>query len=377
MAGSDTENDKSSKTEQPTEKKLRDARKEGDVPSSREPGALMAFFALFLITVYALPRIAAQIAGILSGAFSAAGQVQVGTGRAGLADVGDLFDVFAIGLAGPLLPILGGLIAAAVFGVLIQGETVVALERIRPKPDKLNPLQGFKRLFSLDSFIEFLKSVAKVLIIGALAGWVTRDAVRDLWQGPGLDPETLPGYIAHFAGFLLAAACAFLLPVTIGDIIWKRFSWLKKQRMTLKEVRNELKEQEGDPHFKARRQQIQRKRARQRAAQAVPTASVILTNPTHFAVALRYRMGQDDAPVCVAKGSDLMARHIRELAREHDIPIVENKPLARALHATVEVDQAIPFEHWQAVAEIIGYLMDLRRNIRRKPPAGSELRLEE
>ncbi|MDA3889768.1 MAG: flagellar type III secretion system protein FlhB [Allgaiera sp.] len=366
--------DKNSKTEQPTEKKLRDARKQGDVPSSREPGALMAFFALLLIVVLALPQIAAPLAGALSGAFTAAGQVQVGTGNAGLTDVGHILRDLGLSLARPVLPILGGIVLAALFGVLIQGETVVALERIRPKPDKISPIGGFKRIFAPSAFIEFLKSVAKVLVIGALAVWFTLQAVRDIWQGPGLQPEALPGYIGHFAALLLAAACAFLLPVALADVIWKRLSWLKKQRMTLKELRDEHKEQEGDPQLKGKRQQIQRKRARQRAAQAVPTASVILTNPTHFAVALRYEMGRDTAPVCVAKGTDLMARHIRELAHAHDVPIVENKPLARLLHAKVEIDEAVPVEHWQAVAEIIGYVLDLRRNIRRKPPQGSELR---
>lgn len=373
----DDTDDKSSKTEQATEKKLREARKQGDVPSSREPGALMSFFALLLIVVLALPTIAGKISGALEGAFEAAGQIQVGTGTAGLVDVGTILKGLGLALVGPVAPILGAIVLAALFGVLIQGETVVAFERLRPKPDKLSPLEGLKRLFGVPALVEFFKSVAKVLVIGVLALWFTRDAVVDIWRGPGLPPEAVLGYIGHFAALLLAAACAFLLPVAIADIIWKRLSWLRKQRMTLKELRDEHKEMEGDPHIKVRRQQIQRKRARQRAAQAVPTASVILTNPTHFAVALRYEMGRDTAPVCVAKGADLMARHIRELARSHDIPIVENKPLARLLHAKVEVDETVPVEHWQAVAEIIGYVLDLRRNIRRKPPLGSDLRLDD
>ncbi|WP_102224506.1 EscU/YscU/HrcU family type III secretion system export apparatus switch protein [Acidimangrovimonas sediminis] len=369
--------DQGSKTEQPTEKKLREARKQGDVPSSRELGALMAFLALFAIVVFALPRLAGSLAETLGTAFSAAGQVEVGTGNSGLTDVGRILGHYGLSVGLPLLPVLGGMVFAALFGVLIQGETVVAVERIRPKPEKLSPLAGLKRIYSGQALIEFAKSVAKVLVIGALALWITRNAVRDLWQGPGLDPEALPAYMAHFAGLLLAATAAFLLPVAVADIVWKRLSWLKKQRMTLKELRDEHKEQEGDPQLKAKRQQIQRRRARQRAARAVPTASVILTNPTHFAVALRYEMGRDHAPVCVAKGADLMARHIRHLARDHDIPVIENKPLARLLHARVEIDQTVPVEHWQAVAEIIGYVMDLRRNIRRKPPAGSELRRDD
>ena len=268
------------------------------------------------------------------------------------------------------------MILGALFGVLIQGETVVAAERIRPQLSKISPLGGFKRLFSVNALIEFVKSMAKVLIIGLIAVWVARDAVVAIWRGLGFVPEALPGYIGHFASLLLIAATAFMLPVALGDIIWKRFSWLRKQQMSLKDLRDERKESEGDPQIKARRHQIRLQRARQRMAQAVPKASVVLTNPTHYAVALRYEQGVDTAPVCVAKGADLMARQIRDIAREHGVPIVENRSLARALHAKVEIDDIVPVEHWQAVAEIIGYVIDLRRNIRRKPPAGSALRTE-
>ncbi|TMV54330.1 flagellar biosynthesis protein FlhB, partial [Thioclava sp. BHET1] len=253
-------------------------------------------------------------------------------------------------------------------------ETVVAVERIKPKLSKLSPIGGFKRIFGPGNLVEFAKSMVKVLIIGGFAIWFARAAVVDIWQGTGFLPESLPQYIRHFAGLLLIATCAFLLPVALGDVIWKRISWMRKQRMSLKEIRDEHKEQEGDPKIKGRRLQMARARARKRMAQAVPKATVILTNPTHYAVALRYEQGVDHAPVCLAKGTDLMARRIREIAAEHNIPVVENRPLARALHAAVEIDETVPVEHWQAVAEIVGYVFDLRRNIRRKPPKGSELR---
>jgi len=272
---------------------------------------------------------------------------------------------------------LAVMIAAAVFGVLIQGETVVSLERIRPKLSKLSPGAGLKKIVSADNLVEFLKNVAKVLVVAAIALWVARGAVTGIWQSRGFLPEELPGYLRREVALVLIGATVFLVPVSIIDIVWKRVQWIKKQRMSIKEVRDEHKEAEGDPRVRLRRDEIRRRRARQRVAAAVPTASVVLTNPTHYAVALRYQPGADSAPVCVAKGADLMAAQIRRLAREHDIPMVENRPLARALHATVEVDDQIPVEHWQAVAEIIGYVMDLRRNIRRKPPAGSSLRVEE
>ncbi|MFC2970536.1 EscU/YscU/HrcU family type III secretion system export apparatus switch protein [Acidimangrovimonas pyrenivorans] len=371
------EEDKDGKTEEPTEKKLRDAREKGDVPASRETGNLMSIFMLFVLVVFMLPRIAGSIAGSLSGIYSNAGQFQIGSGRAGLTDIGGIILDMARDLAPPVLPIFGMMILGAIFGVLVQGETVVSTERIKPKLSNISPLSGFKRLFSWNSVVEFLKSMAKVLVIGALALWIARNAVTGLWRGPGFLPEELPRYIAHYASLVLIAASAFMLPIALGDIIWKRFSWLKKHRMSHKDLRDERKDMEGDPHIKAKRHQIRHARARQRLAQAVPGASVILTNPTHYAVALRYEQGVDTAPVCVAKGADLIAKRIRDLAREHEVPIVENKPLARALHAKIEVDDMVPVEHWQAVAEIIGYVIDLRRNIRRKPPAGSALRVED
>ena len=371
------EEDKSNKTEEPTERKLRKAREKGDVPSSRETANMMSVFSLFILTLFLLPQAAPQLAGVLGGVFESAGQIGVGEGRQGLADLGAVLRALGRPIALTLAPALAVMIAAAVFGVLIQGETVVSLERIRPKLSKLSPGAGLKKIVAADNLVEFLKNVAKVLVVAAIALWVARGAVTGIWQSRGFLPEELPGYLRREVALVLIGATVFLVPVSIIDIVWKRVQWIKKQRMSIKEVRDEHKEAEGDPRVRLRRDEIRRRRARQRVAAAVPTASVVLTNPTHYAVALRYQPGADSAPVCVAKGADLMAAQIRRLAREHDIPMVENRPLARALHATVEVDDQIPVEHWQAVAEIIGYVMDLRRNIRRKPPAGSSLRVEE
>ena len=264
------------------------------------------------------------------------------------------------------------MVLAAVFGVLIQGETVVALERIKPKPSKISPLSGLKRLFSVDSFVEFLKNVAKVLVIGAITALIARDVTAS-----GNRPTRCPSVPAlyprcHPAPDDRDDRISGL--VAVADILWKRAQWIKKQRMSMRELRDEHKDSEGDPHIKAKRGEIRRKRARQRISVAVPTATLVLTNPTHYAVALKYVPGVDQAPICVAKGTGLMAAQIRRIARDNDVAIVENRPLARTLHALVEVDSAIPVEHWRAVAEIIGYIMDLRRNIRRKPPTGSQLR---
>lgn len=375
MAEGDT-SDRESKTEAPTPQKLRKAREQGDVPISRETGTMMSVFALFAITVFLLPQIASRITIGLSGIFADAGQITIGDGHAGVVDTGKVLSALGTTLAWPLLPVFGTLLLAGLVGVLIQGETVVAAERIQPKFSKISPMGGLKRLFSPSGLVEFAKSIAKVTIVGLIALAVARRAVTGIWQGPGIPPEALAPYIARYVSYALLATTAFLLPLALADMLWTRFSWLRNQRMTFKEIRDEHKENEGDPMLKGRRRNIARRRARQRMAQAVPKATLILTNPTHFAVALRYEHAVDAAPVCVAKGADLTARRIREIARENDIPIIENKPLARVLYDKVEVDETVPIEHWQAVAEIVGYVLDLRRNIRRKPPAGSELRRE-
>lgn len=371
------EQDKDAKTEAPTEQKLRRAREQGDVPVSREAGTLMSVAALFAIAAFVLPHAALPITEALAGLLANAGQIEVGTGPAGLTDLGRLFTALATSLAVPVLSMLGALLLAGFVAVLIQGETVVSVERIRPQLSKLSPLGGFKRLVSAEGLVEFAKSIAKVIIVGLVALAVARSAVLGIWRGPGIPPEVLPGYLAHYAASALLSTTLVLLPLALGDIIWKRFSWLRRQRMSIAEMKEERREQEGDPKLKARRIQLARRRAKQRAAQAVPKATLVLTNPTHFAVALRYDPAVDSAPVCVAKGTDLIARRIREIAHENNVPVVENRPLARLLHARVEVDQVVPVEHWQAVAEIVGYVLDLRRNIRRKPPAGSALRLDD
>ncbi|MGK7757029.1 EscU/YscU/HrcU family type III secretion system export apparatus switch protein [Marinovum sp. B10] len=173
---------------------------------------------------------------------------------------------------------------------------------------------------------------------------------------------------------MLLYTLALVAVIAAADIMWKRFDHRRKQRMSMKEVRDEHKETEGDPLIRAKRMGLRRERARQRLASAVPRATVILTNPTHYAVALKYESGKDLAPVCLAKGTDLIAARIRSLATEAEIPIVENRPLARALHDVAEIDREIPVEHWEAVAAIIGYVMDLKSDKHRAPPAGSQLR---
>jgi len=368
------EEDKDNKNEEPTEQKLRKAREKGDVPSSQEAGNMTVVTSLLVIVIFVLPQVAPGFVQASKTFIELAGKSRVANGNGALNETGIAIVSIMKSLSIGVVPIFLTMLIAALLGIMFQGETVVAVERIVPKLSKISLFGGLKKMFSVDRLVDFLKNVTKVLVIAAIAYIVARDAIYDIWKTQGFVPETLLPYISGTASWLLISTAIFLVPIAIFDIIWKRLQWMKKQRMSVQEIKNEHKDSEGDPKIKAQRAEIRRKRARQRIATAVPTADVIITNPTHYAVALKYEMGIDAAPVCVAKGADLMAAQIRLLAKDSDIPIIENRPLARALHAGVEVDQQVPVEHWQVVAEIIGYVMDLRRNIHRKPPAGSILR---
>ncbi len=372
-----TQDDQSTKTEEPTEKKLRDARKKGDVPSSREPSNLMGVLSLLIIVAFFAPTLFPNLASVFQEVITGAAQTRIGVGHTGLSDLSKSVEHLSGGVVSLLTPVMAVMILGAVFGVLVQGETVIALERVKPKASKVSPLAGLKRLISAESLVEFSKNLLKLLIVAAIAVYIGREAVTGVWQSDDFLPEHIMSFGGDAAAMILVATTGLLVFTSGLDVIWKRQSWNKKQRMSHREVRDEHKDSEGDPHIKAKRASLRRQRSRQRIATAVPTATVVVTNPTHFAVALRYEMGRDVGPVCVAKGTDNMAAQIRKLARAADVPIIENRALARALHATVEVDDVVPVEHWQAAAEIIGYVLGLRRGLKQQPPKDSRLRIED
>ncbi len=376
MAGSGDEEEGGEKAHEASERKVRQSREKGDVPVTREAGNLMSVAALLLIVIMLLPSATARLLRALEGALAHAGQVEIGSDGGGVADLSGLIYamVWDVSLAlGPLFIALavGGLIA-----VTLQGPFVASLERVRPKLSKVSPMAGLKRLFSTNTLVEFTKNVMKVIVVGLIGTWLSYRAVEQVWLVDSVLPERIGPFLSDWVMRTLTWVLVFLVVVTLADLLWQRHPWAQKQRMSHKEMRDEMKETEGDPMLKAKREGIRRQRAMRRISTAVPMANVILTNPTHYAVALRYVQGEDLAPVCVAKGTDLMAAQIRRIARDHDIPIIENRPLARALHDVAELDRMIPVEHWQAVAEIIGFLMDLKARRRRKPPVGSSLRID-
>jgi flagellar biosynthetic protein FlhB len=221
-------------------------------------------------------------------------------------------------------------------------------------------MAGFKRLFGAEGWMNLLKGLAKMAVVG-VAIWTQLWPERHNLEAI-LNQSTVAvlGDMSRLLFKVMMASLATLGLIAGLDYFWQRMRWLSRNRMSKQEIKEEYRQNEGDPTIKAKIRQLRYERARKRMMAAVPTASVVIMNPTHYAVALKYESGKMAAPVCVAKGIDALALRIRAVAEEHDVPVVENPPLARALHAAVEIDDAIPPEHFKAVAQVIGYVMRLQ-----------------
>lgn len=342
------------KTEEPTDKKLSDAREKGDVPLSQDVRHAVMFGAILLI----LGALGANAARTLSQVFITlwGGADRFSLGGAGaLSTLTGLMQQVVFALA----PLLGVLLACAASVFVLQGRPVISWSRLALKWSKLSPAQGFVRIFGRQGLYEFAKSIFKGALITGLAAmaiWPQRASLAAL---VGAEPV----YFVHqLVQFLLAMLKPVVIAIAIvagADLFFQNRSYMKRMRMTLQEIRDEMKDSEGNPQIKAKRRSIAISRARRRMMAAVPTASVVITNPTHYSVALKYEHGVTLAPVVVAKGVDNVAFKIREIAKEAGVPIVESPPLARALYAMVEIDHPIPLEHYTAVAEIISYVMRL------------------
>ena len=291
---------------------------------------------------------------------------------------GLLANSYDIPLDGPALPRLfqkiGGemiaaiairfllLMLAALCGNLIQHQLVWSYQSLAPKLSKISPLAGLKRLFSMQALANFAKGIVKLVLVGSVLTalmWPERHRLEGLVRS---DLSVMLALVQSLALKLLGAVVAIMAVVAAADYLFQYRQWYEKQKMSLRELKEEFKHTEGDPAIKGKMRQLRQSKSRRRMMAAVPKAAVVITNPTHYAIALQYERGME-APICVAKGVDALALKIRQVAAEHTVPVVENPPLARALHATVEIDEAIPPEHYKAVAEVIGYVMKLRRAI--------------
>jgi flagellar biosynthetic protein FlhB len=262
----------------------------------------------------------------------------------------------AISLTPAFLIMMG----AGLAGPMLQTGMIYAPDKLIPKLSHLSPGEGLKRLISTRAFLEFIKGLLKMAVVGGVAVQLLRPEIDRMSLLPSLGITQIGPEIARVSLRVAIGVIAVLTVIAVADFAYQKFSFIKSMRMSKQEVREEYKQQEGNPVFKSKLRQIRTERARRRMMSAVPTASVVITNPTHFAVALQYDVKSLGAPRVVAKGADRIAARIREIAEENKVPIVENPPVARALYATVEIDDEIPAEQYKAVAEIISYVMRLK-----------------
>ncbi|MDR3438513.1 flagellar biosynthesis protein FlhB [Telmatospirillum sp.] len=353
--------DDDSKSEQPTGHRLSKAREEGDISQSQEvkTAAMLVAITVFvwLIAPMSMERLRIYLARFLE---------QPETMRVGTTSE-------LTGLASDLLSHVGLAIAMPFAFLLIVGFTssiaqtgwMIVFSKIMPDLKKISPLAGFGRMFSLQSVVELVKSIAKMVVVGAICYIALKPRINDLDLLPSMETEAILRYLHHVLIRLMLAIALVTIVIAAADWFYQRFAFMKKLRMSKQEVKEENKQTEGDPLIKSRLRSLRMQRARGRMMAAVPKADVVVTNPTHYACALKYDADTMNAPVLVAKGQNLVAFRIREVAEEHDVPIVENPPLARALYATVDIDREIQPDQYKAVAEVISYVMRLKGKLRR------------
>ena len=346
------------RTEDPTSKRLEEAIERGDVAKSGEVNTLFMLagstLALFAFGDFAANQLTDVLRAVLAGAGPVSEQ------GASYARFGETLLVKVVIAIAPALAVL---IVAALAGNFVQHRLLWTFQPLMPQLSRISPLSGAKRMFSKQAAVGLAKGLAKLAVVGVVMYLVAAPELDRVMQLAGGDVLLVIPAAMSLVLRLLIGVCSVMALIAALDWLWTHHTWYERQRMSVREIREEHKQTEGDPTVKAKLRQIRVARMRKRMMTEIPKATVVITNPTHFAVALKYESGMS-APVCVAKGMDVLARRIRELALEHRVPVVENPPLARALHKSVEIDEEIPADHYKAVAEVIGYVLRLRRSFR-------------
>ncbi|GAB5375479.1 MAG: flagellar biosynthesis protein FlhB [Acuticoccus sp.] len=344
--------DSSERTEEATPKKIEDSLKKGQTPFSRELPTFASLLGLLVVFGILARDQTRDVTSFLAALHDKAGTTSLKTG----ADASALFLEVYRASALFVIPIV---ILLAIFGVvaaLAQTPPRVVGERIRPKLERISAKAGLKRIFGSHGVMEFARSLFKFTVVAAVGFFTLSGDMPTLIRSAFVDPHVLPEQVLAIATRLLAAICTATVVLVAADLVYTRVKWRRDLRMSRREVKDELKQSEGDPILKARIRSAQQGRARRRMLTNVPQATVVIANPTHYSVALFYQRGTGGAPTVLAKGLDLVALKIREVAEQNRIPVVEDPPLARALYAAAEVDQAIPEEFYKAVAQILYFI---------------------
>ena len=347
------EHDDSQKTEAPSQRRLEEARAKGQLVVSREVATALLFGTAALLAA-ATPGLARAITAAGRSLLADAHLVATdgpGLTRLGLALAGEL--------GWPVMLPLALLFLAPILAAVLQNAVVWSAEPLQPKLERISPVAGVKRLFSTRALAELAKSLVKLGVVGAAIVWLVRPELPPIVAAAALAPGPLLAYLHDLTCRVMMLLALAAAAIAAGDYAHQRFEFMRQMRMSRQELLDELKQSDGDPHVKQRFRQLRLQHARRRMMADVPRATVVVTNPTHYAVALRYVAGETVAPEVLAKGVDSLALKIRKTAAEHGVPVIENAPLARALHAACDIGDTIPVAHYQAVAEIISYVLRL------------------
>lgn len=340
------------KTEEPTGKRISDARKKGQLPRSREAGTFFVLLSGVCSLWLVAPYLGHSMMAVMEHSFSLSRDQAFD-----LYEMGRIFyqDLFAVAI--PLLVICGIMLLAAFFGNIMIGGMNFSTEAMMPKFDKLNPINGVKRIFSLNSVVELIKSIAKVLCIGLICYFLLSGRINQILRLSYIDIfSAVRDAFSILFWFMLIIVCA-MIPIIMIDVPFQIWQYRQQLRMTKQELKDEMKETEGNPQIKSRMRRLQYEMAARRMMAKVPTADVVVTNPTHYAVALSYDPDGSLAPIVVAKGVDEVAEKIKEIAREYEIPILQLPPLARSLYYTTDLDHEIPRGLFQAVAQVLAWVL--------------------
>ena len=351
----DTDSDQE-RTEQATSKRREEAREKGQVARSQEVVSVGILVASLIFFYFGGSTLLLKTMEVMKAGFREAARTDLTQDTLTLIIINYIVQGFGI-----LFPLLLAVFLAGILGNVLQVGFMFSTEALQPKIDKISPAMGFKRLFSLRSIVELFKGILKICIIGGVAYLVIRNEFDHLIP---LADQSVWGMLSYMGGVcfkILLSTTIVLVFLAALDYAYQRWEFEKSIRMTKQEIKDEFKNTEGDPMIKARIKRIQREMARKRMMAEVPKATVVVTNPTHLAIAIKYEPASMDAPIVVAKGADVIAEKIREIAKENDVPIVENKPLAQVLYKIVKLNQAVPENLYKAVAEVLAFVYEQKK----------------
>jgi flagellar biosynthetic protein FlhB len=349
---SDTD-DKDSKTEAPSDKKIRDAIEKGNIPFSREATLFASIVGILLVLAFATRGTTKTLTEKLSLFVNRPQDFRLESG----ADASLLFQAVALEVGQFLIPTIVILAGCSLAASLLQNVPSVVSERIRPQWNRISPASGWKRIFGRQGLVEFSKSLFKFGTMTIVSILLLKSEQYKVLNAMLTDPSLLPELMLTMAMRLVSAIAIATIVLVAADLLWARFKWHSDLKMTKQEVKEEYKQMEGDPMVKARMRSLAQDRSRKRMLAAVPNATFVIANPTHFAIAMRYERSEASAPIVVAKGKDLIALKIREIAEKSGVPVIEDKPLARSMYDHVEVDRMIPPDFYKAVAQILFYIL--------------------